>query len=36
MEKNKVMNQNFIDQYEKMKIKKDSVSGGKNFYSIKK
>jgi len=36
MEKNKVMNKNFIDQYEKMTIKKDSVSGGKNFYSIKK
>ena len=35
MEKNKVMNKNFIDQMEKMTIKKDSISGGKNFYSIK-
>ena len=36
MEDKKVINKNFIDQYEKMTIKKDSVSGGKNFYSIKK
>jgi len=36
MEKNKVMTNNFIDQMEKMNVKKDSVSGGKNFYSIKK
>ena len=35
MEKNKVMTNNFIDQMEKMNVKKDSVSGGKNFYSIK-
>lgn len=36
MEKNKVIMNNFIDQMEEMNIKKDSVSGGKNFYSIKK
>lgn len=36
MEDKKVINKNFIDQYEKMTIKKDSVSGGKNFYSINK
>ena len=36
MEKNKVMMNNFIDQMEEMNVKKDSVSGGKNFYSIKK
>jgi len=29
------MYNNFIEQMEKMTIKKDSVSGGKNFYSIK-
>tara|TARA_R100000149_G_C5829010_1_gene105281 strand:+ start:42 stop:746 length:705 start_codon:yes stop_codon:yes gene_type:complete len=33
MEKGGKMYNNFIDQMEKMTIKKDSVSGGKNFYS---
>ncbi len=36
MEKGGKMYNNFIEQMEKMTIKKDSVSGGKNFYSIKK
>lgn len=36
MEKNKVMNRNFIDQMEEMTIKKDSVSGGKTYYGLKK
>jgi len=36
MKRKGVMNRSFIDQMEKMNIKKDSVSGGKNFYSIKK
>ena len=36
MKRKGVMNKNFIDQMEQMTIKKDSVSGGKNFYSIKK
>ena len=36
MEKGGKMYNNFIEQMEKMSIKKDSVSGGKNFYSIKK
>ena len=36
MEKRGKMYNNFIEQMEKMTVKKDSVSGGKNFYSIKK
>tara|TARA_R100000951_G_scaffold14780_1_gene11601 strand:+ start:117 stop:482 length:366 start_codon:yes stop_codon:yes gene_type:complete len=35
MEKNGVMTSNFIEQMDEMNVKKDSVSGGKNFYSIK-
>ena len=29
------INNNYIEQMKEMTIKKDSVSGGKNFYSIK-
>ena len=36
MEKGRKMYNNFIDQMEKMTIKKDSTSRGKNFYSIAK
>ncbi len=35
MKRSGKMYDNFIDQMEEMTIKKDSVSGGKNFYSIK-
>ena len=35
MEKDGNMNNNYIEQMKKMAIKRDSVSGGKNFYSIK-
>ena len=36
MEEDGKMTSNAIDQDEQMNIKKDSVSGDKNFYSIKK
>ena len=36
MEKGGKMYNNYIEEMEKMTVKKDSVSGGKNFYSIKK
>ena len=35
MEKGGNMTNNYIEQMKRMTIKKDSVSGGKNFYSIK-
>ena len=35
MEKDGKMTSNFIDQFEQMNVKKDSVSRNKNFYSIK-
>ena len=36
METEGLMTSKFIEQFERFNVKKDSASGGRNYYSIKK